>query len=151
MTEETIRVATAKLDALLDGMGELLVARMRTEQRLAELRTLQQQLTRWQKRWRQVRAHYKRLQRQEGPFLYARALASYFSAALLQVIRRGHVRGSKELNEASISKETLPTPFGVNRLELWQVLQERPALQIEAGGKSEGLRDRRKVLQGCVA
>jgi two-component system chemotaxis sensor kinase CheA len=56
--EETIRVATAKLDALMDGMGELLVARMRTEQRLAELQTLQQQLTRWQKCWRQVRSHY---------------------------------------------------------------------------------------------
>lgn len=62
-TEETIRVATAKLDALMDGMGELLVARMRTEQRLAELQALQQRLTLWEKGWRQVRAHYNRLQR----------------------------------------------------------------------------------------
>jgi len=62
-TEETIRVATAKLDALMDGMGELLVARMRTEQRLAELQALQQRLTLWEKSWRQVRTHYNRLQR----------------------------------------------------------------------------------------
>jgi two-component system chemotaxis sensor kinase CheA len=66
--EETIRVATAKLDALMDGMGELLVARMRTEQRLTELREIQQRLVRWQKNWRRIRWHYRLLQQQEGPF-----------------------------------------------------------------------------------
>lgn len=64
--EETIRVATAKLDALMDGMGELLVARMRTEQRLAELQAMQQRLIRWQKSWQQARPHFNRLQRQDG-------------------------------------------------------------------------------------
>ena len=73
--EETIRVATAKLDALMDGVGELLVARMHTEQRLAELRTLQQQLTHWQKRWRQVRPHYNRLQRQDAFLGHAQDIA----------------------------------------------------------------------------
>lgn len=63
--EETIRVATAKLDALMAGLGELLVARMRTEQRLTELRALQQQVARWQKSWRQVRTRYNRLLRQD--------------------------------------------------------------------------------------
>jgi two-component system chemotaxis sensor kinase CheA len=66
--EDTIRVATTKLDALMDGMGELLVARMRTEQRLAELLDMQQQLASWEKIWRQVYTHYSRLQRQGGPF-----------------------------------------------------------------------------------
>ncbi len=66
--EETIRVTTTKLDALMDGMGELLVARMRTEQRLAELRAMQQRLTSWKKSWRQARTHYRHLQRQNGPF-----------------------------------------------------------------------------------
>ena len=66
--EETIRVTTTKLDALMDGMGELLVARMRTEQRLAELRAMQQRLTSWEKNWRQARTHYRHLQRQNGPF-----------------------------------------------------------------------------------
>ena len=64
--EETIRVATTKLDALMDGMGELLVARMRTEQRLAELRTIQERMARWDKSWQRVRTHYNRLQRQNG-------------------------------------------------------------------------------------
>jgi two-component system chemotaxis sensor kinase CheA len=60
--EETVRVATAKLDALMDGMGELLVARLRTEQRLRELREIQQRLADWQKNWRRVRWHYSLLQ-----------------------------------------------------------------------------------------
>jgi two-component system chemotaxis sensor kinase CheA len=65
--EETIRVATAKLDALMDGMGELLVTRMRTEQRLAELRDMQQRLAYWEKSWRQACTHFSHLQRQNGP------------------------------------------------------------------------------------
>jgi two-component system chemotaxis sensor kinase CheA len=66
--EETIRVATAKLDTLMEGVGELLVARMRTEQRLTELREMQQRLTLWQKDWRQVRGHHNRLtQGSHGP------------------------------------------------------------------------------------
>ncbi|MBL6982371.1 MAG: hybrid sensor histidine kinase/response regulator, partial [Anaerolineales bacterium] len=61
LTGETIRVATTKLDILMDGIGELLVSRMRTEQRLAEIRALQANLTQWQKNWRQVRSHYNRI------------------------------------------------------------------------------------------
>jgi two-component system chemotaxis sensor kinase CheA len=57
-------VTTAKVNALMDGMGELLVARMRTEQRLAELQALQQRLTSWERSWRQTHAHFTRLQRQ---------------------------------------------------------------------------------------
>jgi two-component system chemotaxis sensor kinase CheA len=64
--EETIRVATAKLDALMDGMGELLVARMRTEQRLAELQDMQQRLARWEKSWRQARTHFNYMQRRNN-------------------------------------------------------------------------------------
>ena len=64
--EETIRVTTGKVDTLMAGMGELLVARMRTEQRLAELRTIQERMARWDKSWQQVRTHYSRLQRQNG-------------------------------------------------------------------------------------
>jgi len=66
--EETIRVATAKLDTLMDGVGEILVARMRTEQRLTELREIQQRLANWQKNWRRVRWHYRLLQQQDSPF-----------------------------------------------------------------------------------
>jgi len=61
--EETIRMSTAKLDALMAGLGQLLVSRMRIEQRLTELRSLHIQFARWEKKWRQVRRHRNRLQR----------------------------------------------------------------------------------------
>ena len=60
--EETIRVTTDKVDALMEGMGELLVARMRTEQRLRELQAIQERLVGRVKKWRQDSAQYKRLQ-----------------------------------------------------------------------------------------
>ncbi|MDP1992663.1 MAG: hybrid sensor histidine kinase/response regulator [Syntrophales bacterium] len=63
---ETIRVATAKVDNLMDRMGELMVARMRTEQRLNEIRSIGQRVNRWQKEWSKVRADCRRLKRQDG-------------------------------------------------------------------------------------
>jgi two-component system chemotaxis sensor kinase CheA len=80
MDEETIRVATEKLDRLMDGMGELMVARMRTEQRLLELRALWQRLARWEKDWRLVRTHYRRAQRQPGEREAAMEASPYASA-----------------------------------------------------------------------
>ncbi|MFH1125481.1 MAG: hybrid sensor histidine kinase/response regulator [Pseudomonadota bacterium] len=63
---ETIRVSTAKVDNLMDRMGELMVARMRTEQRLNEIRDAGQRMNRWQKNWSKVRGDYRLLKRQEG-------------------------------------------------------------------------------------
>jgi len=63
---ETIRVATAKMDNLMDRMGELMVARLRTEQRLNEIRAIGQRVNRWQKNWSKVRGDYRLLRRQEG-------------------------------------------------------------------------------------
>ncbi|MFH0789284.1 MAG: hybrid sensor histidine kinase/response regulator [Pseudomonadota bacterium] len=65
-TDETIRVTTAKVDSLLDRMGELLVARMRTEQRLGEFHSQVQSLNNWQKSWRKVRGHYTLLRKRAG-------------------------------------------------------------------------------------
>lgn len=65
-SEETIRVATTKLDALMDGMGELLVARMATEQRLKELQTILPKISNWQKSWRQVRPQYSFFRRKNN-------------------------------------------------------------------------------------
>jgi len=61
--EEIIRVATSKLDEVLDSLGELLVVRMRSEQISGEMGNLQRHVDRWQKEWRQVRGHYNRLLR----------------------------------------------------------------------------------------
>lgn len=64
--EETIRVATSKLDKLMDCTGELLVARMRSDQRLAELQALRNWLIRWEKSWRQARGRFSHLKRQKN-------------------------------------------------------------------------------------
>ena len=64
--EDSIRVATAKLDSLMDSMGELVAARLRMEQRLNELLAVQQDLGRWSKAWRQVRSEVNMLRRSNG-------------------------------------------------------------------------------------
>jgi two-component system chemotaxis sensor kinase CheA len=62
-SDDTIRVRTTKLDALMDGLGELLVMQMRTEKLLAQMKTLQERTLRWHKSWRKARPHYSRLRR----------------------------------------------------------------------------------------
>jgi two-component system chemotaxis sensor kinase CheA len=61
--DDTIRVRTTKLDALMDGLGELLVMQMRTEKLLAQMKALQERTMRWQKYWRKARPQYNRLRR----------------------------------------------------------------------------------------
>ncbi len=48
---ETVRVATAKLDALMAEVGELLVTKIGVEQRLADIRALDVQLADWESAW----------------------------------------------------------------------------------------------------
>ena len=61
--EETIRVRTAKLDMLMEGLGELLVMQMRMDKLVGQMKTLQDRTMRWQKNWRKARPHYNRLRR----------------------------------------------------------------------------------------
>jgi len=61
--DETIRVSVSKLDALMAQFSELLGAKIRAEQRLAEIRDLQAMSTDWQKDWMALRSHYNRLLR----------------------------------------------------------------------------------------
>jgi two-component system chemotaxis sensor kinase CheA len=61
---ETIRVSAAKLDALMNQLGELLVTKIRTEQRLGQLRQAQDHLAGWQKDWLLARSAYGRLARE---------------------------------------------------------------------------------------
>lgn len=55
--EETVRIATSKLDALMADVGELLVTRIGTEQRLGDVRALESTLANWDTGWRKVRRH----------------------------------------------------------------------------------------------
>lgn len=63
--DETIRVSVSKLDALMAQFSELLAAKIRAEQRLAEIREIQSLATAWNKEWRALRPHYNRLLRHE--------------------------------------------------------------------------------------
>ncbi len=62
--EETVRVSTKKLDALMTHVEELLVSKIRTEQRVAELKEIKDTLSDWQKSWFKSRGTYDRLRRQ---------------------------------------------------------------------------------------
>lgn len=59
--EETVRLTTSKLDALLSQMGELQVTRIESEQRLVELRSLEEGIAQWEMEWRKARPLYRRL------------------------------------------------------------------------------------------
>ncbi|MDP1809447.1 MAG: hybrid sensor histidine kinase/response regulator [Actinomycetota bacterium] len=61
--EETIRVSTRKLDALMTHVEELLVSKIRTEQRLAELKDIKSALGDWHKSWLKTRGSYDRMRR----------------------------------------------------------------------------------------
>ena len=62
-SDETIRVSVSKLDALMAQFSELLGAKIRAEQRLADIRDLQAMATDWQKDWTALRGNYNRLVR----------------------------------------------------------------------------------------
>jgi two-component system, chemotaxis family, sensor kinase CheA len=53
--EDTVRVAVAKLDTLMNQVGELVVARIAADQQLGQLRSLGQDLARWELAWRAAR------------------------------------------------------------------------------------------------
>ena len=62
--DETIRVATARLDSLMDSLGELMIARMRTDQEVEQVGLLHQQAALWQKKWHKLAPLYRRLRKQ---------------------------------------------------------------------------------------
>ena len=73
----TIRVSLKKLDALMEGMVELLVARMRPAHRLSELNQLRRRLAAWETNWRQVRGSYNELRRRKSTDPHIAALLDF--------------------------------------------------------------------------
>jgi len=63
-TEESIRVALTKLDALMADASDLLVERSSIEQRLLDVKAMRKAHQKWQKEWRRIRTLYIRLARQ---------------------------------------------------------------------------------------
>ncbi len=60
---KTVRVSVDKLDALMAQLNELVGAKVRADQRLAEMREMQEFATDWRRIWQTHRRHYHRLAR----------------------------------------------------------------------------------------
>jgi two-component system, chemotaxis family, sensor kinase CheA len=63
--DETIRIGVNKLDVLMAQLSELLVTKIRIEQRLDQIRQFQEFTTMWQKEWLAARKAYSQLLRRE--------------------------------------------------------------------------------------
>ena len=101
MAGDTIRVKTEKLDALMAGMGELLVARMRMEQRLGELKSVQSVLGGWEKLWRKSRPLKRAVDRRGEGDSELGALLDFFS------INENHINSvGRNINRLSESLES---------------------------------------------
>jgi two-component system chemotaxis sensor kinase CheA len=74
-SNETIRVSVSKLDALMAQFSELLGAKIRTEQRLAEVRQLQTFVAEWHKDWMALRSSYNGLLR-NGHATYSKEITA---------------------------------------------------------------------------
>jgi len=66
VVEETIRVATGKLDALMAQAGELLVAGLKIGQRLQEVGEISHTIEDWNREWLKIRAEYSHLLQSDG-------------------------------------------------------------------------------------
>jgi len=65
-SDETIRVNVNKLDALMAQLSELLVTKIRAEQRLVQMRQFQEFIALWQRDWLSMRSTHGRLVHQEA-------------------------------------------------------------------------------------
>lgn len=86
---DTIRVSVSKLDDLMAQVGELLVAKISTDQRLSETREVSHQLEQWAKSWREIKTIVPHLDDEAGRHLNA-ALAKHSEQVtrLLETYRR---------------------------------------------------------------
>jgi len=123
--EDTVRVATAKLDGLMDALGELLVVRMRTDRVVEQAQTVEQWMRDWQKKWRRVRPSYQRWQKRGGPPTESEwALMADFFA-----------RHETDLNALN---------FELNALRA-QLVQDRNHLQLVTDDLQNGIRSTRML------
>lgn len=63
---ETVRLPVARLDALLEQLGELVIPRLAVIEALAELATLRGTVESWQQEWRKVRPLLRHVERAGG-------------------------------------------------------------------------------------
>lgn len=115
--DETIRVSVSKLDALMAQFSELLSAKIRAEQRLAEVRQMQELAADWQKEWQLLRSQYNRLIRNRHQTDHRRPRLSRqaqenFQATIApgsQMADRGPVIGEAKASSLSVqAREIMP-------------------------------------------
>ena len=63
---ETVRLPAARLDAVLEQLGELIVPQLESDDALASLRTLRGEVDEWQREWRRARPSVRTLEREAG-------------------------------------------------------------------------------------
>lgn len=54
--DETIRIPVSKLDELMAQTGELLISKINADQRITDLQLIRQELARWPRAWREIKA-----------------------------------------------------------------------------------------------
>ncbi len=64
--DDTIRVKVTKLDTLMAQLSELMVTKIRAEQRLSQLREIEERIGSWQREWLGVRSVCSRLSRKRN-------------------------------------------------------------------------------------
>ncbi len=115
--EETIRVSVHKLDALMAQFSELLAAKIRAEQRLSEVREMQQFATDWQKESSAIRPYYSRLTRaDENEF-------NGFSKEISTLLEYNN-HNQELLNAFNIQSNTLYRQFANDIMRLSLIIDE---------------------------
>jgi two-component system chemotaxis sensor kinase CheA len=113
-TDETIRVSIGKLDTLMAQFGELLGAKIRTEQRLVEVHQLQVFAAAWHKEWMTLRSNCNGLLR-NGQQTYSKEVA-----ALIDFTHENQER----LRAFSSQSNTLFRRFANDTLRLSLIIDE---------------------------
>jgi two-component system chemotaxis sensor kinase CheA len=93
--EETVRIATDKLDALIAAVGELVVSKIGAERRAADIRALDATLEEWESSWSKLEEAESRLHAVRGQLSRLRRLfdndarrAAQITADLQDAVRR---------------------------------------------------------------
>ena len=110
-SDETIRVSISKLDALMAQAGELLVAKIGAEQRVADMQEVRQQLAMWPKAWREIKALFPRV-----------SAANDAGRQLIEMLNRHYdylqnVTRQISAAEQSINRDTLRLGMVTSRLQ----------------------------------
>ncbi len=121
-SDETIRVSVSKLDALMGQFAELLGAKIRAEQRLAEVRRLQGLAAEWHKEWLPLRGSYNRLVRgrRQARRNEAYALKSSEMTALVEFI----TKNQDLLHAFNLQSNALSRQFANDTLRLSLIIDE---------------------------